>query len=137
MFEDYKVGDKVWKYGVGWIEITEINNEWAYPISCSDGYTYSMDGKLHVNNYFPSIFPNKFKIPQKAFIKPLPKLKVDTKVLVWDDGVVVKEKRHFSHFNKYGKIVCFDNGTTSWSNYNDYKYTWDNWELYIEEDKND
>jgi len=128
IFEDYKVGEKVWKYGAGWIEITEINNESAYPIACSDGYTYSMDGKLHVNNRLASIFPNEFKIPKEAFIKPLPKLEVDTKVLVWDDFMGQSVKRYFSHFNKDGKVVCFHEGKTSWSADNQ-TTTWDNWEL--------
>jgi len=129
IFKNYKVGDKVWKYGVGWIEITEINNDSIYQIICSDGNTYSIEGEYRISDSLPSIFPNEFQIPKEAFIKPLPKLEVDTKVLVWDDNSP-KVKRYFSHFSKDGKIVCFTGGATSWSaNGAAYIHLWDNWEL--------
>ena len=72
------------------------------------------------------VTPEQSEVIITATSKPLPKLEVDTKVLVWDslDRVL---KRYFSHFDEYGNINVFANGTTSW-NYNitvPYSY----WEL--------
>jgi hypothetical protein len=60
-------------------------------------------------------------------------LAVDTKVLVWDDGDTIKERRYFSHFNNNGTICCFNSGTTGWVTKNATTVRWDNWELYKEE----
>jgi hypothetical protein len=79
---------------------------------------------------FPILFWNEFEIPSKAFIKPLPKLEVDAKVLVWNDSSEIKEKRYFSHFNK-GRIYCYEQGCTSWSGTT--AHDWDNWEIYKEQ----
>lgn len=47
------------------------------------------------------------------------KIPKDTKVLVWDDGAIVKNKRYFSHYatsatNFPFRVYC--DGATSWSN---------------------
>ena len=62
-------------------------------------------------------------------IKPdYPTLKVDDKVLVWDNNPTRKLKRYFSHFDERGSIHCFSNGYTSWSS-NGETIPWANWEL--------
>ncbi len=58
-------------------------------------------------------------------------LKVDTKVIVWDDPED-KYKRYFSYF-KDNTIYCFLNGSTQWSSDEKYSISWDNWELADEE----
>lgn len=63
--------------------------------------------------------------------KPMPKLSVDAKVLVWGDGQGPTRKlaRHFSHFEN-GKIRTFDAGLTSWtSRLRPETSEWDHWEL--------
>lgn len=47
------------------------------------------------------------------------KVPKDTKVLVWDEGATVKNKRYFSHYATYNtkfpfRVYC--DGATSWSN---------------------
>jgi hypothetical protein len=59
----------------------------------------------------------------------LPKLEVDTKVLVWDSYGKIKLKRYFSHFDTKGVIYCFIDGLTSWTGYGQLPTKWDNWEL--------
>ena len=62
--------------------------------------------------------------------QPLPKLEVDTKVLVWDTDHPEKTKAYFSHFDKHGKAVTFRYGKTSWSMNNaETLFTWQHWEL--------
>ncbi len=64
------------------------------------------------------------------FVKPLPKLDVDTKVIVWNkDGN--KFRQYFSSFCN-DKIYCFVEGKTLFSSGGEVG-AWDNWELY--EDK--
>ena len=130
MFSNAKVGDKVWHHNrQKWSTILRIYKNHTYCIEIEEGLTFTAQGLSYSENKMPSIFLNKWEVPKEAFVKPLPQLDVDTKVIVWDD-VNKKKKRHFSHFED-NKIKCFRLGQTSFSN--DYKGTtvsWDNWELY-------
>ena len=56
----------------------------------------------------------------------LPKLKVDTKVIVRHRLGDKSFARYFSHF-KNGKMCCFDYGATSWSNGNTSHIEWEYW----------
>lgn len=58
-----------------------------------------------------------------------PKLKIDTRVVVWDNSNTTKQNRYFSHFDDTGRIYTFIDGRTSWSNNNSYIPSWDFWEL--------
>ena len=141
MFKNAQVGDRVYDY---------IRQEWGtvtrgyyttqqamragYPIEV----TYAYDEKVYYTlkgqnmKCYPAqiLFWDIPKITQRK--KPLPKLKIDTKVLVWMSNTGIKYKRYFSHFTDNNKIACFKYGGTSW-NKND-TLEWDNWELYDEED---
>jgi hypothetical protein len=94
-----------------------------------DGIAYRFDGRYNKNRLNPELFWDeiRFEIPKP----PLPDLEVDTKVFVWVIDTV-RYKRHFSHFDKEGNIVCFDDGKTSWTT-EGCVASWENWEL-IEED---
>lgn len=140
MFSNAKVGDVVWSsmYGMG--VISDIRESSSYPIyaifeklnkfNAKFDTSYSISGTRGDSEY-QTLFWQEFEIPKEAFVKPLPKLEVDTKVLVWDNDTDYKHKRYFSRF-EYGKIVCFDGGATSWSEGTD-TTTWNNWKLYKEE----
>jgi len=125
MFKNAKVGDKVFNYLYQrWETITDIRNNEPYPIvTFFNEYTYS--GKEFVEDVVPTLFWGEVK-PITPPEKPLPKLKVDTKVLVFYGSE--KVKRYFSHFNDDNKMECFINGTTSWTTNGD-TVVWDNWEL--------
>ena len=118
MFKNAKVGDKVWSMMWGWGKIVQIRHQNKYPIEvefiddncCS--YTYG--GKYNVKDASQTLFWQKFKIPEEAYIKPLSKLEVDTKVLVWQKGETEKHKRYFSHFD-WDMIYCFGSGSSSWN----------------------
>lgn len=130
MFKDAKVGDKVWSIRHGWMKILDIQPCERYPIKVgfdAPVSTFTFEGKVMAEDLNSSLFWDeiKFEIPPK----PLPKLEVDTKVLVWNNRAR-KVKSHFSHFED-GKIMVFGNGTTSWST-NVTSYPFDNWELYDE-----
>lgn len=124
-FSNYKVGDMAWNIRDGWEEIVEISDGLTYPIRTMSN-SYTIDGKYADTDEFPTIYHNEFKIPDEAFVKPLP---IDTKVLVWDNGNEKnKRKRYFKEFDNFGNIVCFSSGRTSWSTNGD-SDTWDNYEV--------
>jgi hypothetical protein len=135
MFSKAKIGDKVWNPLLGWGEIENIDEDvLTIAFAKKDCKSYSWinkkTGKYEEDNVNPAIYWQEFKIPQSAFIKPLP---TDTKIIVWNnDDTEHKHKRYFSHFDDNGKICCFLNGATSWSNDKDIT-AWDNWELAEEE----
>ena len=123
-FEAAKVGDSVWcLYFEEWSTITDINMECKYPIQ-TDLNSYTIDGRMNIKRG-RTLFWDEVTITTPE--KPLPKLEVDTKVLVWDNIGRDILKRYFSHFDKDGTINVFANGTTSWN----YKVTvpYSYWEL--------
>lgn len=111
-FENAKIGDKVWcLYFEEWSTITDINMECKYPIQ-TDLNSYTIDGRINIKRG-RTLFWDEVKIAPPE--KPLPKLEVDTKVLVWNYEEDLKQKRYFSHFDELGKIYVFAHGATSWS----------------------
>ena len=129
MFKNVKIGDRLYSVEDGWGIVETIRTSGIYLLTirfdyCSESFT--LDGKRCILSKNPTLFWDKikFEIPKR----PLPDLKVDTKVIVWNsEEYVLKEKRYFKEFNNKGKIVCFINGYTSWtsSNTDEWKY----WEL--------
>lgn len=132
-FENAKVNDKIWSIEYRrWFTITRIHNN-CITISDDDFTTYcNFDGsRYNTNDKFQSYFWDEIEII--APVKPLPKLKVDTKVIVWNDNTSRKHNAYFSHFNDKGRICTFIDGRTSWSTGGSYIPSWDFWEL-AEED---
>lgn len=116
-FKDSKVGDKVWSFRMGYGVIYQIEVDDDYPIKVDFGDGFDKESFTYCGRYFsedtnPVLFHSKvkFEVPPK----PLPDLKVDAKVLVWDGGDCEKQRRHFSHFVD-GAIVCFPKGLTSFT----------------------
>ena len=133
-FRNAKVGDKVWNFNTKeWEEIVRIIYNNIYQI-ITDRSAYTFEGFNNSTHKNPTIFPNEFKIPEEAFEKPLPKLEVDTKVIVWDNVMGQRLPQYFAHFSHNNKFGCFANGRTSFTT-NGVVVYWDNWELYKEEDK--
>lgn len=130
-FKDAKVGDKVWSLSYGYGKIDELRRNCDYEIivkfeKCRASFT--KDGKSFKEQLTQSLFWNEVIIVPPE--KPLPKIEVDTKVLVWDTSHTEKTKAYFSHFDKHGKAVTFRYGKTSWSRNNDETlFTWQHWEL--------
>ena len=125
-FEDAKVGDSVWRLDYGkWVTIDGVIKTDIYPIKIRTDH-FTMDGVQQGGGNWRVLFWDEVKIVPPS--KPLPKLEVDTKVLVWD-SVKVKLHRHFSHFEKNGKIVTFAEGRTSWSQGDKSVVDWEYWEL--------
>ena len=123
-FENAKVGDRVWCLLHGWQPIIDTQHNVNYPILTRKG-SYTIDGRNYSNNGRILFWDEVIITPPP---KPLPKLEVDTKVLVWDfEEDKYKIRGHFSHFNKYGSIFIFANGTTSWSSSSTVGYR--NWKL--------
>ena len=129
IFKDAKIGDEVWDFVYGEGTITEIESTEPYPIVVqfkkhSISYTYY--GSFYENSR-QTLFWQKFDPPEEAYQKPFPDLKIDTRVLVWNEQWSRKLKRHFSHFSKNKKIVVFTGGSTSWNQHGTKEF--DNWEL--------
>ena len=126
-FTKEPIGTRVWSFINGWGKISHIGQLDQYVVTVDFGQrgteSYTKDGRLFnaqpITLFYDEI---KYTIPPK----PLPKLEVDTKVIVWDLPTN-KLKRYFSHFNPDGTIVVFSNGGTSWSASS--TYTYDYWEL--------
>ena len=80
-FETAQIGDKVWcLYYNKWFTITNIRKEDAYPIK-TEINSYTLDGRLNTHSIRTLFWDEVIITPPE---KPLPKLEVDTKVLVWD-----------------------------------------------------
>lgn len=141
-FNGIKIGDRVWSIRYGWGTVVELKLNTLYQICVrfdnKDGYvrfdkkdgitSFTLDGKYALEDNMPTLFWDeiKFELPQK----PLPKLEVDTKVIVWSSCTPsCKEKRYFSHFHQNGRIGVFSCGATSWSSSPNDASFWDNWEL--------
>ena len=123
-FETARVGDKVWcLYYNKWLTITNIRKEDAYPIK-TEINSYTLDGRLNTHSIRTLFWDEVIITPPP---KPLPKLEVDTKVLVWEHGSY-KIKAHFSHFDSDNKICVFSLGKTSWTKDNNTQ-AWTFWEL--------
>lgn len=123
-FETAKVGDRVWCLLHGWHPIIDTQHNIYYPILTRKG-SYTIDGRNYSNNGRILFWDEVIITPPP---KPAPNLEVDTKVLVWDfEEDKYKIRGHFSHFNKYGSIFIFANGTTSWSSSSTVGYR--NWKL--------
>lgn len=127
-FETAKGGDRVWRLDYGkWVTIDNVVKEDIYPIKIRTDH-FTMDGAPQGGGDWRVLFWDEINITAPP--KPLPKLEVDTKVLVWDTSHPEKTKAYFSHFDKHGKAVTFRYGKTSWSRNNDETlFTWQHWEL--------
>jgi hypothetical protein len=129
MFKNAKKGDEVYDLTKGKGTIVSVRYSEKYPIlvqfSKEKSREYTIKGYYFEQDTRPSLYWNevKFEIPPT----PLPELEVDTCVLVWDNGPK-NLKRHFSHFDKDGRIQCFTDGRTSWTTDGDV-CAWKNWEL--------
>ena len=131
MFKDAKIGDRVFDYTLQeWGEIISIGNLSPYTILVSfknnKVRSYTIQGTRDTNK-LPTLFWDEVKqiIPPE---KPLPKIEIDTRVLVWDNNEVYKHRRYFSNFDSHGNINCFACGKTSWSS--EGKTTpWKHWKL--------
>lgn len=132
-FRNAKVGDRVWSIRFGWGKITEVLPRELYSIVAGFNNTsssFTFDGKYDSTDINPELFWNEFKIPPEAFVKPQPKLEVDTKVWVWECPDT-KYKRHFYEFNPEGLIRTYSRGKSSFTT-DMVIETWTNWELYNE-----
>jgi hypothetical protein len=125
------VGDKVWDIHHGWDVVIYLHSDLEYKIETNSDF-YTSEGQYYSSDTFPTLFWNEFEVPKRAFIKPLPDLRVDTKVLVWNNGDTIKERRYFSHFYE-GEMYCFTNGVSGWTTKSAITTSWDYWELYEEE----
>jgi len=118
MFSDAKVGDRVFDYTLqewGFVAYVYPDLIYCLEVKFSDRvHFYTKDGLADLKNKVPTLFWDEVKpiIPPE---KPLPKLEIDTPVLVWSSNTNHKYKRYFSHFDSKGNIHCFKSGTTSWS----------------------
>ena len=66
-------------------------------------------------------------------INPYEHIKIDDRVLVWDNSTSEKCKRHFAGVDSNGKPTTWYGGATSWSSLNSDYRVWDNCELYTKD----
>lgn len=126
IFKDVEVGDSLWSFIGGWGTVSDIGKSW-FELDYGDEYkdNFYFNGSFTMNgNQLVFYDEIKFEVPKK----PLPKLEVDTKVLVWDDKSSEKAKRHFKKFSENGTIFTFRGGCSSWSD-DGVSSKWEHWEL--------
>jgi hypothetical protein len=128
---EVKVGDKLWSMRYGWGKVTRICKDDDYPLCLefeNGYYTFTREFKEYKEEINQSLFWDeiKFEIPKK----PLPKLKVNAVLEVWDLNSKQKEIRHFSHFED-GKVNCFLGGKTSFTHTG--TSDWENFKVIKEE----
>ena len=128
-FSDAKAGDRVWSLIEGWGVVTaRFRSHSPYPLNVEfdncTSRTYTLWGLLHHKDCGPTLFWDVIQI--EIPVKPVPALKVDTKVWVWDASYDSKVKRHFSHFEN-GTLHAFGRGRTSWTG--EHTSAWPHWEL--------
>ena len=128
IFKDVKVGDELYSIEDGWGTVVGVSADGSYPLAIQfrdKVISFTRGGKRWACSKNPTLFWDKieFEIPKK----PLPNLKVDTRVLVWDSKEETKKKRYFKEFSKDGKIICFVRGATSWTASN--AVEWEYWEI--------
>ena len=129
-FSNAKVGDRVKCLCKGCGTIDGISNDSRFQIIVVFDYgytdTFDFDGYMCFGStntlfyYFEGQFPTI-----EACTRPLPKIEVDEKVLVWiceeDDSIKGSIKQHFASFHKDGTMNVWANDSTSWAG-NGYKF---------------
>lgn len=131
-FTKLPAGTKVWSCTRGETEIEIIDSMVTrYPVKTTDGITYTPSGKSFSTHKHPTLFLSK-----QAMIdfftnlpEPLPELAVDTPIQVRDNVNQDWLNRHFCRWSGEGVAICFDCGTTSWTNKNDKFIKWSFWRL--------
>lgn len=135
-FRTVKVGDTVYCPRRGKGEVTFVKEQNVTPITVTFKLpdetcikrSYTFQGKLREKDLYPSLFWQPFTIPDEAYVRPLPKMEVDTLIWVWGDNKATKRLRFFKCFANDGRVKAFDSGYNSEST--TLVTTWDNWELY-------
>ena len=123
-FETAAVGDAVWSTKHGWGTVSAIRPDTAWPVRAEfdrylESYTW---GGVDDWQQPRTLYWDELVIPTK----PLPKLKVDTLVRVWDKERSCAKLRYFSHFEGT-RIYTYHWGATSITA--DTTNTWENWEV--------
>ena len=127
-FETAKVDDIVFDIKHGWGFISKVSPKNMRPITVQFSKydrSYMVNGKYSETDRNQVLFWDEVIITPPE--KPMPKIGVDTKVLVWDYINDEPLKRYFSHFGKSGSINVFTSGATSWNHLETAPYTY--WKL--------
>ena len=132
-FSNAKVGDNVFCIINGEGVITNIFYNSTYSILVQFdkiNNIYTINGYAFINNIIPSLYYNKFeiKIPEEAYMKPIPDITVDTPMLVWNDIDGYRHKRYFKEWSINNRPICFSDGQTSFSTLGNAS-EWDNYEI--------
>lgn len=124
-FETAAVGDAVWSAEHGWGIVKAIRPETPWPVRAEfrrGTASYTWDGRDDSNEP-RTLYWEELVIP----VKPLPKLKVDTLVRVWNKDRSRAKLRYFSHFEGT-KLYTYLWGATSVTTEGD-SAIWENWEV--------
>jgi len=131
----FKVDDRVFSYTLqewGTVEMrvaTSSNTTiTVYFDSLKRKRIYEEDGRLFPVDKAPDLFYDEVEITPTP--RPLPDLKVNTEVIVWDDDIPEERfRRHFAGW-KNRRMLCFSSGFTSWTiSRKNLCTAWENWEI--------
>lgn len=120
----WKPGNRVWHRDKGWVEITQIM---AHVILVGKDW-YMPDGRNNAGSILPTIFPNKFELPDEAYKRHLeqPDLAVDTPLWGrdYDDRVWTPV-----HFAKWVGDLMFSWAHCRTSHTETATWAWKQWRL--------
>ena len=122
----FKIGDKVYHFQYGWGVINAIrdNTSITYPIIVDFLYlknvSFTLDGRFKFIDIYPSLSFTEYDFINGGFsqVRLLPDIKKDQLIYVksCEDGEWTM--RYFSHFDKKGRIICFNAQKKSTEGYN-------------------
>ena len=106
-------------------ELIEVSEDKDFSLSYIRIFVAYIEGACNPFYCVAKEYEDKFKEDNLFLVcgwkygrKIRPDLKVDDPVIVWNN-INDKFKRHFKAWADDGKIVCFNNGKTLWSNSGD------------------
>ena len=133
MFTKSQVGDPVWSCEKGWGLISKMYKEWDGMLCLEVTYLFHNNCKDHYKQRTGRV-KNDYGHTDMIFLTPTypkrdkPDIPVDTKMIVSKMWIDTKEvKRHFSHWDEFDGVWCFEFGTTSFTHSRLEHY--ENWEI--------
>ena len=131
MFSNAKVGDRVWCLRSGWGIVTTVDREdsrYQLYVVFEDGQAdwFTNCGREMTHDLNPILFWDEVKITPPT--QPLPKLEVDTPILVRDRDDERWLPAHFARFSPEG-VVTWMGGKTSYTAKDGDVMFWEQWKL--------
>lgn len=118
---EVKKGDRLWHFYYGWVEVLN-EPQFNIEFKAAGNSEQRLIARTGVRRQF------FWKEQKLDYSRPLPDLKVDAKVIVWDGGGSIRLRRHFKEWSDNGNIVVFGEGRDSFTS-SGRGVEYENWEI--------